>query len=500
LQHIFKTGDWKIDTLNLSLFKLDQKVVIRPKTFSLLCIFLNNPQQVISKQTILETVWDDVLVNDQVLFQTIRELRNIFEGSEVIKTIPRKGYCWLLDVEKIEAKSLNDIKTIETENASTTTDKNSYDANLNKKLPIILLGLFTLITIIFFYIKNDIVDTQIKGSVLVLPVQNKMIGNDHDWVSFGAMDQLINKLSPSKTIAVADLNYVMSSMKLANIDINSDLHNINRIFEVSGAVIVVGTELSGSVEEYRLAYSLYFKNDIKRGVIFGRTVTQALDQLALQIAYYTHQEVIATQGISHEEFNNELIARAIEQINKGNFKLANELLSSLIQIQPQNIIAHRLLAESYMALDNLSLAIETLNNVLPLALETQSSELARLYFFLALSRFNQSIKMGEVDLQIDDLINNANVYADNESDWLYKAYIAELEAVKESKGNNTGKAIFAASKALEYFNVIRCPIGNSRMELFLSQLYETQGNQLKSKQHKENAQKIIKQRKIEFVN
>lgn len=497
MQHIFKTGDWKVDTLSLSLFKLEQKIEIRPKTFSLLCIFLNNPQQVISKQTILETVWDDVLVNDQVLFQTVRELRNIFEGSEVIKTIPRKGYCWLLDVEKFEVKK--EIVKKQVKPKLTSPKEHSTVTHFKKSLSIISFALILLIMFIYFFIKNNMENIEMKGSVLVLPVQNKVIGNDHDWVSFGAMDQLINKLSPSKTIAVADLNYVMSSMKLANINI-SDLHNINRIFEVSGAVIVVGTELSGSVEEYRLAYSLYFKNDIKRGVIFGRTVTQVLDQLALKIASYTHQEIVSTQGISHDEFNNELIARAIEQINKGNFKLASELLSSLIQIQPQNIIAHRLLAESYMALDNLSLAIETINNVLPLAIETQSSELSRLYFFLALSRFNQSIKMGEVNIQIDDLINRANVYADNESDWLYKAYIAELEAVKESKGNNTGKAIFAASKALEYFNVIRCPIGNSRMELFLSQLYEKQGDKLKSKLHKENAQKIIKQRQIEFID
>ena len=35
--------------------------------------------------------------------------------------------------------------------------------------------------------------------------------------------------------------------------------------------------------------------------------------------------------MSHDEFNSELIARAIEQINNNNFKLASELLSSLIQ-------------------------------------------------------------------------------------------------------------------------------------------------------------------------
>ncbi|MBU2968277.1 winged helix-turn-helix domain-containing protein [Pseudoalteromonas sp. C2R02] len=497
MQHIFKTGDWKVDTLSLSLYKLDQKIEIRPKTFSLLCIFLNNPRQVILKQTILETVWDDVLVNDQVLFQTIRELRNIFEGSEVIKTVPRKGYCWLLNVEKIEEKIT--IATKPVENSATPTKRPSSRTELKKYLPTFLVSVFLVIALVIVYFKNDSKDIEMKGSLLVLPVQNKIIGNDHDWVSFGAMDQLINTLKSNDSIAVADLNYVMSSMKLANINI-SDLHNINRIFEVSGAVIVVGSELSGSVEEYRLAYSLYFKNDIKRGVLFSRTVTGVLDQLASQIASYTHQQIVSSQDMSHDEFNSELIARAIEQINNNNFKLASELLSSLIQIQPKNIIAHRLLAESYMALSNFNLAIETLNNVLPLAIESQSSELTRLYFFLALSSFNHSLKSGEINLRIDELIDKANAYADNQSDWLYKAYIAELIAVKENSKNNTEMAIKAASKALEYFNIIRCPIGNSRMESFLYGLYKKQGNQLKSTFHKENAQKIIKQRDITLVD
>lgn len=54
------------------------------------------------------------------------------------------------------------------------------------------------------------------------------------------MEQLINTLKSRDSIAVADLNYVMSSMKLTNINM-SDLHNINRILAVSGAVIVVGS-------------------------------------------------------------------------------------------------------------------------------------------------------------------------------------------------------------------------------------------------------------------
>jgi len=498
LQHIFKTGEWKVDTLTLSLYKNELKIAIRPKTFSLLHIFLKNPQRVISKQTILETVWDDVLVSDQVLFQTIRELRNIFEGTEVIKTVPRKGYCWLLIVEKcVEDNTPSPVPPNKVEQQNLTQSGLPYLKNIKKYSTLLVLSIFLLV--IFILITNNKNQSEISGSVLVLPVQNKVIGNDHDWVNYGAMDQLINKLKPNDKIAVADLNYVMSSMKLANINQETGFENINRIFEISGAVIVVGSELSGSVEEYRLAYSLYFKNDIKRGVLFGRTVTNVLDQLALLVASYTHQQVTSSKNVSHNEFNNELIARSLEQMQNGNFKLASELLLSLTKIQPHNIIAHRLLAESFMALNQFKLAINSLNQIIPFAIETKSSKLTRLYFFLALSTYNQSATLGVKDEETNVLINKANEYADRESDWLYKAYIAELKAVKESKESNTDIAIRSATKALEFFNVVRCPIGTSRVELFLSQLYKIKGDNDKRKYHLEKSQMIVEQRRLDSI-
>ena len=87
---------------------------IRPKTFALLMLFLQHPFKVLSKQMLLDTIWDDVEVSEQVLFQTIRELRQFFVDVEVIKTHPRKGYAWIADVEEYSPQIENNQKIVKT--------------------------------------------------------------------------------------------------------------------------------------------------------------------------------------------------------------------------------------------------------------------------------------------------------------------------------------------------------------------------------------------------
>ena len=82
-----------------------QTLKVRPKTFSLLLQFLENPHQVLAKELLLSQIWDDVKVEEQVLVQSIRELRQLFSPLDVIQTHPRKGYAWIAPVEKIHQPS-----------------------------------------------------------------------------------------------------------------------------------------------------------------------------------------------------------------------------------------------------------------------------------------------------------------------------------------------------------------------------------------------------------
>ena len=74
-----------------------QEIDLRPKTFQVLTYLALNPGRLVPKQELIEAVWPDVTVTDELLVQCIRELRQKLGDDErrLIKTLPRRGY--LLD-------------------------------------------------------------------------------------------------------------------------------------------------------------------------------------------------------------------------------------------------------------------------------------------------------------------------------------------------------------------------------------------------------------------
>src|SRR5262245_30144560 len=77
-----------------SLLLNDEEVPLRPKTFAVLQFLIQNAGQLISKDDIFNAVWPEVTVTDDVLVQSIVELRRALgaDGARLIKTIPRRGY------------------------------------------------------------------------------------------------------------------------------------------------------------------------------------------------------------------------------------------------------------------------------------------------------------------------------------------------------------------------------------------------------------------------
>ncbi|MCF6434805.1 winged helix-turn-helix domain-containing protein [Pseudoalteromonas sp. MMG021] len=58
-------------------------------------LFLENPAKLLSKEDILSHVWPRKVLSDQVVFQTISQLRAVL-GDDAIKTFPKRGYQWQL--------------------------------------------------------------------------------------------------------------------------------------------------------------------------------------------------------------------------------------------------------------------------------------------------------------------------------------------------------------------------------------------------------------------
>src|SRR5262245_49593775 len=70
------------------------EVPLRPKTFALLSCLAANPGRLVSKDELIRAVWRGALVSDDVLVQSVGELRRALgeKGTAIIRTVPRRGY------------------------------------------------------------------------------------------------------------------------------------------------------------------------------------------------------------------------------------------------------------------------------------------------------------------------------------------------------------------------------------------------------------------------
>jgi DNA-binding winged helix-turn-helix (wHTH) protein/tetratricopeptide (TPR) repeat protein len=92
-----KFAEYRFVRDQLILYKNEEIIELKRNQALLLDFFIANPDGIHSKDAIMDSVWHNKVVSEQVVFQTISQLRAIL-GSEAIKTFSRKGYKWELEL------------------------------------------------------------------------------------------------------------------------------------------------------------------------------------------------------------------------------------------------------------------------------------------------------------------------------------------------------------------------------------------------------------------
>lgn len=91
----FIQGDLAINLDNREIFLKDEKVNLSPTEYKLLEIFIRNENRVLTKDVLIEGIWDKSVnwTDDHPLTVNINRLRNKL-GHQYIKTIFGVGYMW----------------------------------------------------------------------------------------------------------------------------------------------------------------------------------------------------------------------------------------------------------------------------------------------------------------------------------------------------------------------------------------------------------------------
>ena len=127
MQGDFFINDWLVQPQINTIEKGSRQWHLEPKVMQVLAYLALHPNEVLSKEKILEAIWRDTFVGDDVLIRCVSEIRYVFgdapRSPSIIQTIPKAGYRLIASV-KMETDKTTDVLLL-TRNESKKNDNHS---------------------------------------------------------------------------------------------------------------------------------------------------------------------------------------------------------------------------------------------------------------------------------------------------------------------------------------------------------------------------------------
>lgn len=128
----------------------DEAIHLEHQQAKILNLLIENKEAIVSREQIAEEVWQGIIVEDNTISKAITRLRKVLnddaKSSQIIKTVPKKGYQFIASIEDISKQQVPD-----TVQASTSAEQ---DEKANKWTAI-LGGLVIFIATVVFINATD---------------------------------------------------------------------------------------------------------------------------------------------------------------------------------------------------------------------------------------------------------------------------------------------------------------------------------------------------------
>lgn len=378
-QHFYKFKEFRLDVAERLLVRDETPVSLMPKVFDVLAVLVEQNGHLVEKDELLRVVWEDAFVEESNVARVIHSLRKILgEDAEnkFIETVPKKGYRFIAEVEKVNgAKSNGNGFATEingnhfsqngrprSETVAEIADAPMPLAFFNKrKAKLWIFGtllIFSLLIVGVWYYdevwsagsqSNEIT----KKSIAVLPL--KPISNEkRDSIyELGIAESLILKLSSAKDLTVRPLS---ATRRYQDLDQNPTAAGreqqvdfvLSSNYQIVGGKIRVTSQLinvqTGNVEET-------FKSEKDSANVFLMQDSLANEIGGTILVRFGKRESMrtASRGTSNEEAYRLFLQAAFifDQWNKTEINTAIEYLEHAVRLDPNFAQAYVCLGYAY---------------------------------------------------------------------------------------------------------------------------------------------------------
>jgi TolB-like protein/DNA-binding winged helix-turn-helix (wHTH) protein len=208
----FRVGPWLVEPSLNTVSRNGTTVHLEPKQMGVLVCLAGHPGEPLSKEKLLQAVWPDTFVSDDVLTRSIFELRRVFEDdareSRFIQTIPKRGYRLVAPVVPVNGTSGDHSAASwagEPAHGGARWGGRSWRIGALAVVGVVLLcGL--LVALNAGGLRDRMLgksDVPVIRSLAVLPLKNLSDDPAQKYFAYGMAEELIANLSQISTLKVA---------------------------------------------------------------------------------------------------------------------------------------------------------------------------------------------------------------------------------------------------------------------------------------------------------
>jgi TolB-like protein/DNA-binding winged helix-turn-helix (wHTH) protein/tetratricopeptide (TPR) repeat protein len=200
----FRVGPWLVQPGLNTVSHNSTSLRLEPKVMEVLVRLAQHPGEPVCKEQLLQAVWPDTFVSDDVLVRSVSELRRVFEDdakeARFIQTIPKRGYRLGAPVSAIAGAAANTP-------AAELADSGKLVKHNWKLAWVTVAGLVPLCGILVGFNVGDLRARMFGSnppihSLAVLPLKNLSDDPSQKYFASGMTEELITDLSQISALRV----------------------------------------------------------------------------------------------------------------------------------------------------------------------------------------------------------------------------------------------------------------------------------------------------------
>jgi len=382
-----------------------QEIQLRHKVASLLHYLLEHRDRIISKEELLDKLWQHGDYRENSLIQSIRELRVVLGDNAkqptFIKTYPQRGYQWICDLENDA-----DLSEKVTVNKRKLLVKGKYLTYIfGLTITLLLAGI-----IMWVALSSPAMQEQEDGritSLLVLPFINATDDPSMAWLELGLADMLaidIQRIDHSQPKIIDDINLQITPPAMANsLLLDAQLQwpslpvYIRSLLLENNLQVALFASVRLHKQQQVLDFQLIYANGkTKQGSISYPSLPAATYAIGRQLLHLLRPDRdLSLPSVQEDPIVARTLAEGIQSLQQaGPFKAKKYFHASLV-LDDTNHWARAYLARTNIALGDWQVAEQLFAQISAISLAQDPS----LDAFIQYWRFELAYRRGQEDLE-----------------------------------------------------------------------------------------------------